>query len=464
MKFFGRAIELELLNREYQANRGSFVPVYGRRRIGKSQLLIEFSRGKPLLYFTALQSTNAQNLQAFGRLAARVTGVKSLEGAADWETLLQDTVASWRSKGRRILVMDEVQWAFKGAPELVSLLQRFWDHEWQHQNDFMLILCGSHYGFFRDQILRAGSPLYGRRTAHIHLEPFNLIEAAQFHPTLAEEDRALIYFITGGIPYYLHKFEDESIRTNILRNFLAPQAELATEADFLLYEETKGVPTAKAILTAIAGGSSQYSAIAKAIGVEANALAYHLEPLEGIGFIAKQKPLSHEKPSRKLFRYQIVDPFLRFWFRFFFPPEGAEPVANPGGFFQDQILPQLDSYWGTCWERVCRKMLPQIYEAEGIHTLAEIGEFWIARKLQIDVVSLRRDKRIELGECRWGHLRSLAEVTRELEQKIAHFPNPKRQTIGRRLFVRSWRGQVPQGFTVHTLHQLYHLGQKVRSV
>jgi uncharacterized protein len=459
MKFIGRAAELELLKKEYQSSRGSFVPVYGRRRIGKSQLLIEFSRRKPVLYFTALQSTNTQNLQTFGRQAARVTGIKSLEAATDWETLLQDTVAGWRSSERRILIMDEVQWVAKAAPELISLLQRLWDHQWQHQKDFMLILCGSHFGFFRDQILRAGSPLYGRRTAHIHLEPFDLIEAAQFHPNLGEEDRAQVYFITGGIPYYLQKFEDESLRTNIIRNFLAPQADLATEADFLLYEETKVVPTTKAILSAIASGHRHFTDIAKAMGVETNVLAHHLGPLEEIGFITKQKPLSPEKASRKLSHYQILDPFLRFWFRFFFPPEGPEPVANPEGFFQDQIQPQLDSYWGCCWERVCRKLLPRIYETEGIRCFAEIGEFWIPKKLQIDIVSLRRDKRIELGECRWGHVQSLSEMARELEQKIALFPNPKKQTIGRRLFVRSYQGTCPEGFKVHTLHQLYQTGR-----
>lgn len=457
MKFIGRATELELLGKEYRANRGSFVPVYGRRRIGKSQLLVEFSREKPVLYFTALQSTNTQNLRTFGRQAARVTGIKSLETATDWETLLQDTIAGWRSPAPRILILDEVQWAAKAAPELVSLLQRLWDHQWQHQKDFMLILCGSHFGFFRDQILRAGSPLYGRRTAHIQLEPFDIIEAAQFHPTLAEADRAQVYFITGGIPYYLQKFEDESLRTNIIRNFIAPQADLATEADFLLYEEAKVLPTAKALLSAIASGHRRFTDIADAMGVETNLLAHHLEPLEEIGFITKRQPLSHAKASRKRSHYEILDPFLRFWFHFFFPLEGAVPMANPEGFFQDQIQPQLESYWGSCWERTCRKLLPRIYESEGIHALAEIGEFWIPKKMQIDVVSLRRDKRIDLGECRWGHVGSLTKVAQELERKAALFPNPKNYTIGRRLFVRSYQGKCPEGIKVHTLRQIYQV-------
>jgi AAA+ ATPase superfamily predicted ATPase len=457
MQFIGRSVELDLLNREYRGDKGSFVPVFGRRRVGKSQLLVEFAHGKPLLYFTAMQSTNAQNLVAFGRQAAKLTGIQSLATAADWETLLQDTVAGWRSAERRILVIDEIQWAVQAAPELPSLIQRLWDHDWQHRKDLMLILCGSQFGFFRDQILLAGSPLYGRRTAHINLQPFELQEAGQFHPNLSHEDRAQIYFITGGIPYYLQKFEEESVRTNIVRNFLSPQADLATEADFLLYEETKLVPMAKAVLSAIADGNVRYSDIAEATGRESNGLAYHLEPLEEIGFIKKKYPVSPQPASRKLVRYEISDPFLRFWFRFFSRQYDAEAIANPDGFFQDQIQPQLESYWGTCWERLCRRQLPRIYEKEGITCHAEIGEFWAAKTVQIDLVSLRGDKRIELGECRWRHVRSLPALAQELDQKMTHFPNPKGVSMGRRLFVRSYQGAVLGDCRVHTLGDLYKL-------
>jgi uncharacterized protein len=456
MKFIGRNAELALLENEYRAERGSFVPVFGRRRVGKSQLIIEFAHAKPHLYFTALQSTNTQNLLAFGRQAVALTGIQSLAKADNWETLLRDSVASWRSSERRILVVDEVQWLAEAAPELPSLLQRLWDHDWQHRKDLMLVLCGSHFGFFREQILHAQSPLYGRRTAHIHLEPFDLVEAGQFHPKMGEQERAQIYFITGGIPSYLQKFNGESVKMNITRNFLAPQGDLAIEADFLLYEETRKVPTTKAILSAIAQGNRQFTTIARAVGIEPNGLGYHLEPLEEIGFIRKKYPLSGEKPSRKMARYEIADPFLRFWF-WFFPQYGADDIANPTGFYQDQIQPRLEAYWGTCWERVCRKLLPRIYAAEGVAGHAEIGEFWAANKVQIDIVSQRGDKRTEICECRWSDLKSLTGLAQELERKIPLFPNPKGQTISRRLFVRSYKGQVPETFRAHTLHNFYEL-------
>lgn len=455
MKFIGRKAELKLLEKEYKAARGSFVPVYGRRRVGKSQLLIEFARQKPALYFTALQSTNAQNLREFGRMAAETTGLKSLADASSWETLLRDTVTAWRASGRRILIIDEIQWMVQAAGEIPSLLQRLWDHDWQNRKDFMLILCGSHFGFFQDEILRAGSPLYGRRTAHIHLTPFGLDEAGQFHPGLHEEDRAKIYFITGGNPYYLQKFERESIQVNIIRNFLAPQADLAMEVDYLLHEETKQVPTAKAILSAIAGGCRRYTDVAASVGLEANNLSYYLDPLETIGFIEKKAPLSNVESSRKLARYEIADPFLRFWFRFFFPAYGAPVFENPEAIFHDQIRPQLDAYWGTCWERICRQQLPAIYAREGIASHCQVGQFWTAKEVQIDVVSLRGDGWIDLGECRWAHVRSLASLARELERRIAQFPNPRGASIGRRLFVRSYQGAKPEGSYVHTLHDFY---------
>jgi AAA+ ATPase superfamily predicted ATPase len=457
MKFVGRKPELELLQREYCAKRGAFVPVYGRRRVGKSQLIVEFTRDKPTLYFTALQSSNVQNLHSFGKLAAKTTGLNSLAGASNWEDLLQDTVAAWKAPRRRVLVIDEIQWLVGGAKEIPSLIQRLWDHDWQPRADLMIILCGSHFGFFQDHILRAGSPLYGRRTNHIHLAPLDLQEVAAFHPGLAEEDLAQIYFITGGIPYYLQKFESDSIPVNILRNFLRPQADLATEADFLLHEETNQVSTAKAILSAIAEGYQRYGEIAANTGIATTNLPYYLEPLERIGFIEKRVPLSRGPASRNLVRYGIMDPFLRFWFQFFFPPYGAEAFKNPEGLFHDAIRPRLDAYWGGCWERLCREQLPRIYAREGVACHARIGEFWTPREVQIDVVSLRADKRTDLGECRWSRVRSLAALARELEQKIPAFPNPGKESVGRCLFVRSCQGNKPEGYRVHTLHDLFSL-------
>lgn len=101
----------------------------------------------------------------------------------------------------------------------------------------------------------------------------------------------------------------------------------------------------------------------------------------------------------------------------------------------DRIRPRLDAYFGLCFERLCREALPNLYRREGVTAAFEIGEYW-SKSCQIDVVGLRDDAWTDLGECKWGTVRSPRQVERELEQKIADYPNPRGATLSKRIFAR----------------------------
>ena len=119
----------------------------------------------------------------------------------------------------------------------------------------------------------------------------------------------------------------------------------------------------------------------------------------------------------------------------------------------------MESYFGTCYETLCREALPDIYEREGVTSSFEVGSYWDTR-IQIDVVGLRKDGWTDLGECKWGTTISIPGVAEELEQKARNYPNSRQATIGRRLFVRSLKkGRVigPESIHVHTLDDLYSL-------
>ena len=92
----------------------------------------------------------------------------------------------------------------KASPELPSLLQAVCDANARSDNELMLVVCGSYMGFMEREVLGEKSPLYGRRTGQILLQPFSYREAAGFHPSLSEPDLAMLHFLCGGIPFYLH--------------------------------------------------------------------------------------------------------------------------------------------------------------------------------------------------------------------------------------------------------------------
>jgi hypothetical protein len=185
-----------------------------------------------------------------------------------------------------------------------------------------------------------------------------------------------------------------------------------------------------------------------------------LEQLASLGYIGKHFPLTAQKPKARDVRYRLLDPLLRFWFHFVHPHTSLIAQLGPQGAAANVIRPRLESYFGSCFEGLCREALPVLYEREGVSAAFEIGTYWSA-KIQIDVVGLRNDGWVDLGECKWGTDLSLPAAAAELEDKVRHYPNVQQATIGRRLFLRSFnkkaRARLPQGVRVHSLDELYGL-------
>ena len=168
-------------------------------------------------------------------------------------------------------------------------------------------------------------------------------------------------------------------------------------------------------------------------------------------------PLTGIKPVARQVRYVLDDPLLRFWFRFVFPNLSFIQQMGPRRTMRERIRPELDSFFGHCFEVLCREALPRLYELEGVGAAFEVGEYW-DKEVQIDVVGLRDDNWTDLGECKWGQVRSQRQLIEELERKVRVYPNPRNATVGRRLFLKKTPGKrtedVP-GLRWHSLEDLY---------
>jgi AAA+ ATPase superfamily predicted ATPase len=458
-RFIGRAAELAALERQYRRDRPVLLPVYGRRRVGKSEMLVHFCAGKRALYFAATQGTAAQQLRSFLRTAAEALGRGLLAEVAvsDWEQALRLVMAEVPPGKRLVLVLDEFQWLCESAPELPSVLQKLWDHDWQHKKGPFVVLCGSYLGFMEREILGHKSPLFGRRTGQLKLEPFGFLEAKGFHPHWSLEDQARAWFICGGIPTYLKAFApDRSIDQNIVEAFLEVDAPLMREAEFLLREELRDVASYTTIIEAMAQGHATPTAISQYAGIAVPRMMYFLTTLLELGYIDKRLPLVPGQASRKQIRYAIGDPLLRFWFRFVAPHFSSIRRGPATAAFTAHVAPHLQPFYGAGFEALCREALPLLWDAEGVRAAGEVGEFW-SPSAQIDVVGLRKDRWIELGECKWGGLKSFPSVVNELRDKVAAYPVGG-ATVQLRIFTRNKpRGALPAMVRAHSLAELYAL-------
>lgn len=444
------------LDRAFSSEQSEFIPLYGRRRVGKSSLILEFLRGKPGLYFVGKQAPAELQQKELLATAARTLGEPLLAEISPngWKSTLELISARMTAGTKWVLALDEFQWMAESSPELPSVLQELWDLQWSRSAGIVLILCGSYVGFMEREVLGRKSPLFGRRSGQIHLRPFGFREAAEFHPADSRPNQARTFFICGGVPQYLLRFSDRlSTAENIRRELLDEFSPLYREPDFLLREELRELQNYHAILTSLARGTLPMSELARGTGVPARSTAYYLKQLVELGYVRKRYPLSEGTGGQRKVRFQLADPLLRFWFRFVFPSQSQIRQLGPKTAFTELIEPHLPAYFGHCFEDLCRDAMPGYYLGRGI-TDFEVGEYW-DKRVQIDLVGLRGDHRTDLGECKWGKV-ALGAALKQLEEKVPRFPNPGNSTIGKHLFVREGTGKVPDSVVVHTLEDLYN--------
>jgi AAA+ ATPase superfamily predicted ATPase len=241
---------------------------------------------------------------------------------------------------------------------------------------------------------------------------------------------------------------------NIVSAFLEVEAPLMREAEFLLREELRDVASYATLVEALAAGQATPTSLGKFAGIPVPRVMFFLKTLQALGYVERREPLVPGHPSRKLARYAVADPLLRFWFRFVAPNFSAIRRGPARAAFTQLVAPHLETFYGAGFEALCREALPALLDREGVDGATRVGEFW-GPATQIDVVALRADRWTLLGECKWGALPSLPRVHAELRAKAAAYPTAG-ATVELRVFSRKkLKGPAPAGLKVHSLGQLY---------
>ncbi len=315
--FIGREREQAVLDEFYASGKPELYVLWGRRRVGKTELLQQFCQGRRAIYFLAAQVRERDNLRAFRDALRESLGDALATGIEfpDWTTAL-GFAAERAGKERLVVVLDEFPYLCESSKGLTSQLQRFWDTRGK-RSSLMLILCGSQVSFMEQEVLAERSPLFGRRTAQRRLEPLEPADSLRFFEGWSVRDRVLAYAILGGMPAYLGRFERErSLEENIAREILRPEGYLFDEVQFLLRSELSSPATYNSILAAVARGAERVGDIALAVGVDSPTANKYLTTLRELQLVEREIPLSDPDPLRsRRGRYRIADRFLAFHFR-----------------------------------------------------------------------------------------------------------------------------------------------------
>lgn len=421
--FLNRERELALLQRWWDGTQPEFVTVYGRRQIGKTELLVHFLAGKPAIYFYADRQLLPDHLQAFTEQVLTLVDdpLLRLQPFASWEAALT-YVLRLAEKQRLAVVIDEFSYAVDADPSLPSVLQRLWDSARRVSTQAFVVLCTS----FTEAIERhfqVDGPLYRRRTRELRIEPFGYREALLFFPSWPSLERVLAWGIVGGVPSYLHALQGENLEAAVIEHLLDKSALLYREAEILLAQEVRGVGPAllRGMLQAIAYGANEPNQIAQRVGRPVTALSGALGFLVEYGLVERRWPFTVPNPERtRLTRYYISDNYLAFWFRFVLPNRSALEQGRARYVWLNKIAPLLNDYMGLRFEGLCRQFI-RLEPAEWLHEAGELGVWWAANE-ELDIVGHTGGTVTLAGEAKWTNDLVNLEILHTLQRRVALLP------------------------------------------
>ncbi len=417
-KFIGRERELEFLEREYNSERAEFLVIYGRRRIGKTELVLHFARDKPHVYFLATERPYRDNLRELQRLLSEFLD-DELFGRVAFEDIDELLMAfAERIGGKRvILIIDEFPLLVEHHRPVLSLLQKAWDLKLSWTK-IMLILCGSSVSAMESEVLAYKSPLYGRRTGQWQLTEIPFFHIGEFLPDYAVNDLVKTWGVVGGIPAYLLQFDPKKgFDKNVVENVLSKGAFLYEEAEFLLREELREPANYFAILQAIASGRSHFGEIVSSTGLDKSLVSKYLSVLQRLGIVEREVPVTATlKEVRKRGLYSISDNYFAFWFRYVLPNKGYLEAGLAGEVWE-RSKGDFNAYMGSVFEKLVRN--PEVFlKLTGFH-FTKLGRWW-HRGEEIDLVALNEGERKALFvEVNWKELskKEARGILKDLKRK-----------------------------------------------
>ncbi len=408
MIFIDREEELKILKERFDSGRAEFLLIYGRRRIGKTELIKRIIAEKDGIILMAREESQKLQLQRFSRLLGEHFEDNFLmkQGLNNWDAFFEYIYEKSKNK-RLILALDEFPYLVKEEKALPSIIQDYWDNKLRETRLFLIIM-GSSISMM-ENLLGYKSPLYGRRTGQLKIQPFKFRDVAQH---IGHFEKAVeLYSVFGGTPAYIIKVDPtKETKENIKEKFLRMDSFIHQDVRFVLMEELEEPRYYFSILEAIATGNVTVGNITNYTGLERSLVGKYLNVLIDLNLIKRDIPVT-ASPKTKKGIYSFQDNIFSFWFGFIYP---YEDLINLGR--EKDVLAKIDrdfnAYVGKTFEGIAKEFM---WDSSYHRT----GKWW-DRGEEIDLVALNEvSKEIAFLECKWKNIntKDALRVLANLEQK-----------------------------------------------
>ncbi len=398
MKFYNRENELALLKKadKLKAKHAIMTMLIGRRRVGKTTLALENFSSDVTLYFFVSKKNEILLCEEFSEEIALKLGVTLFGSITTFEALFAYVLELGKSHSFT-LIIDEFQEFYKINSSIYSSIQKLWDLH-KHKSKIHFIACGSVYTLMKKIYEDKKEPLFGRADFKIDLKPLKvsvLKEILQDHKHYSAENLLDFYVLTGGIAKYIELFVlyESFDASSMVEDIVAPHSLFLDEGRNRLIEEFgKEYGTYFSVLSLIASSKTSRTEIESIL--EKN-ISGHLSKLEHEYSIIKSiKPIG-AKPNSKVQKYQIVDNFLAFWFRFIYKYQSIIEAES-----YDRLKEIIHRDFSTFKGPFLEKLFVELLKEK--HSYTSIGTYWErSHKNEIDIVAIDDiDKKILICEVK----------------------------------------------------------------
>lgn len=437
--FIGRKPELERLEALYTKKKPSLVVVKGRRRIGKSRLITEFSRryGTNTYWsFAGLAPehgiSSQQQRDNFARQLAWMLKIPPMT-FQDWSDAFEHL--SLHIKPGDIILFDEISWMGSNDITFIPKLKAWWDKQ---STPVLVVFCGSVSTWIEDNILNS-TAFFGRVNLTISLEPLSIPDSAKFlrklRMQLSHYDMYKLLSIVGGVPWYLEQFNPSfTANDNIKQLAFEKTGLLVTEFDRIFHDLFNGKgATYKKILDSLSDGARTLSEIRQSIQfAHSGTLSQMMEHLIVAGFIIKQ-PLWSFKTAKPLKQslYRISDPYMRFYLNVIEPNLS---IIKEGGFDQVPLstMPGFDTHMGLQLEALLLQNRKLLLEKLGVSAVDVVrsGPYRQTRTTtqagcQIDYLIQTKTNSLFICEFKFKRREISSDIIGEMQEKLSRLKTPK---------------------------------------
>ncbi len=389
--FAGRSTELSFLSRYYDMPGSQLVVVYGGKGVGKKRLLEEFCKGKKAYYYFARACSEREQCYQWGsELRERGADVSRYP---DYEELLAASVVE-KEPEKQILIIDEFHHMLKGSSAFFEKLSVFLENRLLSR-PLMIILCTSASGWVENHLVGKIGSRASMIGGFLKVRELVFKEIRELFPQYSLEDCMCIYGVLGGIPGYWKSFLPElSARENIIRNLLSRESRLYGEMEVFLEQELREPGVYNTILTAMARDCNKLNDIYRHTGFSRAKISVYLKNLMELDLV--EKVYSYDTEGRANAQkgiYRIVNPYVRFYFRYLFPNQSMLQLLAPEKFYDRKVAESYDLYMEEPYRRICREHMGQDYPT--------VGE-WLGKTGMIDMVASDGQGNMGVGACLWS--------------------------------------------------------------